>query len=118
MRCDLLQNQWFAIVAPIAPTVKPLGGFLLYRSAHFLRQAAFACLKKWAAVGRLQTGLFQNLIFMPIEFLHLMISKGHDSIPDLCRCAAGGRPRQSLILAATIVLITSTKNPLRSGCAW
>jgi len=47
---------------------------------------------------------------MPIEFLHLMISKGHDSIPNLCRCAAGGRPHQSLVLAATLVLIAPTKN--------
>jgi len=50
---------------------------------------------------------------MPIEFLHLMISKGHDSIPNLCRCAAGGRPRQSLVLAATLMLITPTKKTLK-----
>jgi len=74
--------------------------------------------KNWVAVGRLQAGFFQNLIFMPIEFLHIMISKGHNSIPNLCRCDAGGRPRQSLVLAATLVLITPTKNLEYKGRRW
>jgi len=55
---------------------------------------------------------------MPIEFLHIMISKGHNSIPNLCRCDAGGRPRQSLVLAATLVLITPTKNLEYKGRRW